>query len=135
MAARVVLAFDVGTSGVKAVLVDAQRGIVASAGRGYGLSTPAPGWVDQDVLAIRRSMARATRELLRERDVRVEAVSVTAQMFSLQPVDPPGLFRRTQKRGIGRLGESQKEARMLPAERGFFARRRHRKRPRPARAA
>src|SRR6187551_3468956 len=87
MATPVVLAFDVGTSGVKAVLVDPERGIVASAGRGYGLSTPAPGWVDQDVLAIRASMGRASRELVRDRDVRVEAVSVTAQMFSLQPVD------------------------------------------------
>jgi xylulokinase len=87
VATRVVLAFDVGTSGVKAVLVDPERGIVASAGRGYGLSTPAPGWVDQDGLAIRASMGRASRELLRDRDVRVEAVSVTAQMFSLQPVD------------------------------------------------
>ena len=33
-------------------------------------------------------MGRASRELLRDRDARVvEAVSVTAQMFSLQPVD------------------------------------------------
>ena len=87
MPTRVVLAFDVGTSGVKATLVDAERGIIASAGRGYGLSTPAPGWVDQDGLAIRAAMSRASRELLRDRPVSVEAVSVTAQMFSLQPVD------------------------------------------------
>ncbi|MET0771958.1 MAG: FGGY family carbohydrate kinase [Candidatus Limnocylindrales bacterium] len=87
MATRVVLAFDVGTSGVKATLVDARAGIIGSAGRGYGLSTPAPGWVDQDGLAIRAAMARASRELLRDRPVSVEAVSVTAQMFSLQPVD------------------------------------------------
>ena len=87
MATRVVLAFDVGTSGVKATLVDAERGIVASAGRSYGLSTPAPGWVDQDGLAIRAAMGRASRELLRDRPVAVEAISVTAQMFSLQPVD------------------------------------------------
>lgn len=90
MTAGVVLAFDVGTSGVKAVLVDAERGILASVGRAYGLSTPAPGWVDQDTLRIRRSMARASRMLLREHAARVEAVVVTAQMFSLQPVDALG---------------------------------------------
>lgn len=87
MAARVVLAFDVGTSGVKATLVDARRGILGSAGRRYRLSTPAAGWVDQDVRAIRAAMGRVSRSLLRDRSVRVEAVSVTAQMFSLQPVD------------------------------------------------
>jgi xylulokinase len=87
---RVVLAFDVGTSGVKAVLVHPERGIVASAGRRYGLMTVAPGWVDQDTLALRASMGRASRELLRSRGDEggdVAAVVVTAQMFSLQPVD------------------------------------------------
>jgi xylulokinase len=84
---RVVLAFDVGTSGVKAVLAEPVRGIIASAARGYGLSTPAPGWVEQDARAMRAAMGRASRELLRDADVQVEAVVVTAQMFSLQPVD------------------------------------------------
>jgi xylulokinase len=87
MAPPVVLAFDVGTSGVKATLVDPRRGIIASAARSYGLSTPVPGWVDQDSLAIRAAMSRASRELMRDPSVRVAAISVTAQMFSLQPVD------------------------------------------------
>jgi xylulokinase len=90
MGTRAVLAFDVGTSGVKAVLVDPGRGILASVGRGYGLSTPSPGWVDQDTLAIRTAMGRASRALLRDADATVEAVVVTAQMFSLQPVDAAG---------------------------------------------
>jgi sugar (pentulose or hexulose) kinase len=81
MTAGVVLAFDVGTSGVKAVLVDPERGIVASAGRAYGLSTPAPGWVDQDTLVIRAAMARASRALMRGAVDRVEAVGVTAHLL------------------------------------------------------
>ena len=36
---------------------------------------------------MRAAMGRASRELLRDADVQVEAVVVTAQMFSLQPVD------------------------------------------------
>jgi xylulokinase len=90
VADRLVLAFDVGTSGVKALLAHPDRGIVASAGRSYGLSTPGPGWVDQDSLAIRAGMGRASRKLLRDHPGRVEAVVVTAQMFSLQPVDAAG---------------------------------------------
>lgn len=90
MADRLVLAFDVGTSGVKAVLAHPERGIVASAGRAYGLSTPAPGWVDQDSLAIRAAMGRASRQLLREHPAEVDAVVATAQMFSLQPTDAGG---------------------------------------------
>jgi len=90
MADRLVLAFDVGTSGVKALLVHPERGIVASVGRSYGLATPAPGWVDQDGLAIRAGMGRASRQLLRDHPGRVDAVVVTAQMFSLQPVDAAG---------------------------------------------
>ena len=50
MATRVVLAFDVGTSGVKAALVDAERGIVASAGRRYG-RVAGPMTVTDDVAA------------------------------------------------------------------------------------
>ncbi len=92
MPTRAVLAFDVGTSGVKAVLADPDRGVLASVGRAYGLLTPAPGWVDQDTLAIRAAMGRASRALLRavDADASVEAVVVTAQMFSLQPVDEAG---------------------------------------------
>jgi xylulokinase len=82
-----VLAFDVGTSGVKAALVDPERGIVASAGRAYALDTPAPGWVDQDMRAIRAAMGRASRALLQASSTSVAAVVVTGQMFSLQPVD------------------------------------------------
>lgn len=90
MRPRAVLAFDVGTSGVKAVLADPDRGVLASTGRAYGLVTPIPGWVDQDTLAIRAAMGRASRALLRDADLTVEAVVVTAQMFSLQPVDASG---------------------------------------------
>jgi xylulokinase len=39
---------DVGTSGVKAVAVSADGEIVARAERGYLLSTPRPGWAEQD---------------------------------------------------------------------------------------
>ena len=42
------LGMDIGTSGVKAVLVNAAGAIAATAARGLGLSHPAPLWSEQD---------------------------------------------------------------------------------------
>jgi xylulokinase len=39
---------DVGTSGVKAVLISERGEILAAAERSYGLSTPQPGWSEQE---------------------------------------------------------------------------------------
>ena len=92
MSAGRVLAFDVGTSGVKAALLEGHH-IVAADVRGYGLRTLPDGWVEQDIGAIRRAMNRAARAVLggngtARRDV--EAVAITAQMFNLVAVDGSG---------------------------------------------
>jgi xylulokinase len=39
---------DVGTSGVKGLALDPDGGVVAAADAGYPLSTPRPGWAEQD---------------------------------------------------------------------------------------
>ncbi len=93
VAEALVLACDVGTSGVKVVLASSQRGIVASVQRGYGLLTPRPGWVEQDPSLIQAALAAATRELLTTSGIpgtRIAGVVLTAQMFSLQAVDAEG---------------------------------------------
>jgi xylulokinase len=87
-----VLAWDIGTSGVKAVIVDRDGRVVASARRGYGLVTRDDGWVEQDLDQIEAACVDATRELL-DRGVRasdVEGIGLTAQMFDLAPVDAGG---------------------------------------------
>jgi xylulokinase len=87
-----VLAFDVGTSGVKAALLE-DRTIVASVVRAYGLRTGSDGWVEQDLGEIRRAMARAARAVMRERSVPrdgIAAIAITAQMFNLVAVDEAG---------------------------------------------
>ncbi len=43
-----VVGIDVGTSGVKALAIDHDGGVLAGAERGYPLSTPRPGWAEQD---------------------------------------------------------------------------------------
>jgi len=43
-----VFGLDVGTSGVKGLALDEQGNVLAAAGAGYPLSTPRPGWAEQD---------------------------------------------------------------------------------------
>lgn len=92
MAIPRVLAFDVGTSGVKAVIMEGRR-IVASAVRDYGLQTGSNGWVEQDLGEIRRAMGRASHAVLRELELRrprVDVIAITAQMFNLVAADESG---------------------------------------------
>jgi xylulokinase len=88
-----VLAYDIGTSGLKAVVVDRDGDVVASTRRGYGLRTLDDGAVEQDLDAIEAALVEATRELLTERGVAaasIEGIGLTAQMFDLAPVDAAG---------------------------------------------
>lgn len=87
-----ILAFDVGTSGVKAALLENRR-IVGSAIRGYGLKTRGEGWVEQDLGEIRRAMAKAARAVIREQGparTGIDAIAITAQMFNLVAMDEAG---------------------------------------------
>ena len=93
MGSPVVVAYDVGTSGVKAVVVDAGGEVLGSRVRTYGIDTPRPGWVEQDVELMVAELGHASREVLdavgiEPRDV--AGVGVTAQMFSVVPVDGGG---------------------------------------------
>ncbi|MFL5687073.1 MAG: FGGY-family carbohydrate kinase [Chloroflexota bacterium] len=94
MGKSVVVAYDVGTSGVKAVVVDAVGRVLGSRVRSYGLSTPRPDHVEQDVEAIVVELATASREVIAGvgADLSdVAAVALTAQMFSVVPVDAAGV--------------------------------------------
>ncbi|HEV3464500.1 MAG TPA: FGGY family carbohydrate kinase, partial [Actinomycetota bacterium] len=93
MSDRYVVAFDVGTSGVKAVLADLGCRVVASRYEPYGLRAADGGRVEQDIDEIYGRLAAACRSLLERPGVdpgQVEAVSVTAQMFNVVPVGAAG---------------------------------------------
>ena len=64
MSDRFVVAFDVGTSGVKAVLADLGCRVVASRYEPYGLRAADGGVVEQDVEEIYGRLAAACRSLL-----------------------------------------------------------------------
>lgn len=90
MGAPVVVAYDVGTSGVKAVVVDAAGRVLSSGLRTYGLSTPHPGWAQQDVGAIVKALGEASRDAVAAAGIDasdVASISLTAQMFSVVPLD------------------------------------------------
>ncbi len=94
MAKPVVVAYDVGTSGVKAVVVDASGRVLGSRVRSYGLSTPRPDHVEQDIETMVAELGTASREVIDAVGVDpsdVAAVALTAQMFSVVPVDPSGV--------------------------------------------
>ncbi|GAA0444056.1 xylulokinase [Acrocarpospora corrugata] len=84
-----ILAFDVGTSGVKAVVTDTEGRLLDSAFCSYGLRAKENGWVDQDLDDILTATRHVGRTLA-DRNAGIGGVSVTAQMFNLVPVDPAG---------------------------------------------
>ena len=93
MGRPVVVAYDVGTSGVKAVVVAADGSVLASRVEPYGLLTPRPGWVEQDLDAMIAALGAASRAVLASLSIAardVVAVGLTAQMFSVVPVDADG---------------------------------------------
>jgi glycerol kinase len=79
-----ILAIDQGTSATKAVLVDRSGAIVARASAPVSLSTPRPGWVEQDATEIRASVQAAVAACLDGRDpARVAGVGLSTQRESL----------------------------------------------------
>jgi len=77
------LGLDVGTSGVKAILVAEDGGVAASATAPLSLDTPQPGWAEQDPEAWWAAARAAIRDVLAQRaGSRVAAVGVSGQMHS-----------------------------------------------------
>jgi xylulokinase len=75
---------DVGTSGVKALAVGTDGEVLARAERGYPLSTPRPGWAEQDPT----DWERAAEEALSELDVdEVAGIGLSGQMHGLVVLD------------------------------------------------
>ena len=75
---------DVGTTGVKAIAVSPDGEVLARAGRCYGLSSPRPGWSEQDP----EDWWRATREVLGALDVpEITGIGLAGQMHGLVVLD------------------------------------------------
>jgi xylulokinase len=83
----VAVGLDVGTSGVKALAVSGTGEVLARSEVGYGLSTPRPGWAEQDPVDWWRATERALAELeLRD----VAGIGLSGQMHGLVALDAAG---------------------------------------------
>jgi xylulokinase len=68
------LGIDVGTTGAKAVLVNAAGKVVASSTHEYPLHTPRPGWAEQDPADWWKATVAAIRDVIAESEVKPEEV-------------------------------------------------------------
>ncbi len=82
-AGRPLVGLDVGTSGLKAVAISRGGELLATAGRSYPLSTPQPGWAEQDP----EDWWRAAQEALEDLGVEGAAVGLSGQMHGLVALD------------------------------------------------
>jgi xylulokinase len=82
---------DVGTSGLKALAIDADSGrAVASASQEYPLDTPRPTWAEQDPADFERALGLALRELTAKLGARagaIRAIGLTGQMHTAVLLD------------------------------------------------
>lgn len=90
MTGRYVIGYDIGTSGVKAVLAGVDGRVVGSTTTPYRLVTGPNGWVEQHLDEILAALDATTNQLLSSSGAAaadIDGIGVTAQMFNLQPVD------------------------------------------------
>ncbi|GAP13889.1 D-xylulose kinase [Longilinea arvoryzae] len=90
---RYLLGLDLGTSGLKAAVLDGSGRMLASAGREYAIDSPRPGWAEQDPQVWYTAACAAVSQVLAESGVRgdeVQGVGLAGQMHSLVCVDENG---------------------------------------------
>ena len=80
-----VVGLDVGTTGVKALALSPEGEVLATATRGYPLSTPRAGWAEQDPEDWWRAAEAALAEVSAGRDV--AGVGLSGQMHGLVVLD------------------------------------------------
>lgn len=86
-----ILGLDIGTTSVKAVLYDLEGRELATAARGYALSTPQPGWAEQDAEEVWQALAQTLAEIAqRAGGAEIIALALAAQAGSIIPCDAQG---------------------------------------------
>ena len=89
------LGLDIGTGGTRAVLVNAQGKLVASASAEHAaFRSPHPGWAEQDPEDWWRATQEAIGEVLRVSGAKVDAIGLTGQMHGAVMLDEKGKVLR-----------------------------------------
>ena len=88
---RTYIGIDMGTSGIKLLLIDGQRRTLAEASLEYEVDHPREGWSEIDPGVWYAAMLEGLRRLLTGQDAaRVSAIGVTGQMHTLVVLDAMG---------------------------------------------
>ena len=90
MAADACIGLDVGTSGVKGIVVAADGRVVASASADYPLLTPRPGWTEQEPEAWWRASCVVLQALKAQAPGPVAALGLAGQMHGAVFLDAEG---------------------------------------------
>ena len=72
---KLVLALDTGTTSGRALVIDAAGNVLASAQQEAGLSTPQPGWVEQDAEELWQAQLATARAALDKAGVSASAIA------------------------------------------------------------
>ena len=95
MAEQLFLGLDVGTSGVKAILVAPSGEVAATATSPLTMSTPRPGWAEQDPAAWWDATLASIHAVRRAKpDAAIAAVGISGQMHSSVFLDKAGAVIR-----------------------------------------
>ncbi|MHB8107295.1 MAG: xylulokinase [Candidatus Cryosericum sp.] len=87
---KCIIGIDVGTASIKGLLVDMSGTIVATDSSSIRMSTPRPGWAEQNPEDWWSAAVQVLDTLTVDRNLEVVAVSVSGQMHSLVPLDAAG---------------------------------------------
>ena len=90
---KFVLSFDVGTSGVKSILLNFEGKIITHITEEYPSYMPHPGWMEQEPSDYWDAVVRATRKILNTSAISPENISgiiFTTQAMGIIPVDRDG---------------------------------------------
>lgn len=88
------IGLDIGTSGVKALLVTGDGHIAAHATEDYPLLTPKPGWTEQEPETWWAASCRVLRSLVDQAPGSIEAIGLTGQMHGAVFLDKDGAVIR-----------------------------------------
>lgn len=123
MSGSCVLGVDVGTTGLKAVALQRDRGIVVQAARSHELLSPRPGWAEEEPEQWWTTTIEAIRELLRHIPAsEIAAIGVSGMVPAMVLLDNEGRpLRNSIQQNDARSSAEIEELRAGVDEGEFFA--------------
>ena len=88
-----VIGCDLGSQGIKVILLTAEGQLAGEASVGYGIDYPYPTWAEQPASRWTEGMCTAVRKLLQSTGVtanQIRAVGLDAQVDGVVPIDSAG---------------------------------------------